>query len=99
MIQPPGDVDPMQHQPAPTVPLVVPDLGLSSQPIVLSLWLVPQGQRVLAGDRVAELAAGVATIDLAAPVAGRCLRQLVDEDTAVLPGTVLAEFLAEDDAP
>lgn len=89
----------MQHQPAATVPLVVPDLGLGSQPILLSLWLVPQGRRVLAGDRVVELAAGVATIDLSAPVAGRCLRQLVDEDTTVLPGTVLAEFLAEDNEP
>ncbi|MGA1617290.1 MAG: biotin attachment protein [Planctomycetia bacterium] len=87
----------MQQQPPATVPLIVPDLGLGSQPILLSLWLVPQGRRVLAGDRVVELAAGVATIDLAAPVAGRCLRQLVDEDTTVLPGTVLAEFLAEDD--
>ena len=86
----------MQQLPA-TVPLIVPDLGLGSQPILLSLWLVPQGRRVLAGDRVVELAAGVATIDLAAPVAGRCLRQLVYEDTTVLPGTVLAEFLAEDD--
>ena len=89
----------MQQQPAATVPLVVPDLGLGSQPILLSLWLVPQGQRVLAGDRVVELAAGVVTIDLSAPTAGRCLRQLVDEDTTVLPGTVLAEFLAEDDEP
>lgn len=89
----------MQQQPAATVPLVVPDLGLGSQPILLSLWLVPQGRRVLAGDRVVELAAGAVTIDLAAPVAGRCLRQLVDEDTVVLPGTVLAEFLAEDDEP
>jgi len=88
----------MQQPPA-TVPLVVPDLGLGSQPILLSLWLVPQGRRVLAGDRVVELATGAATIDLAAPVAGRCLRQLVDEDTTVVPGVVLAEFLAEDDEP
>ena len=89
----------MPHPSASTVPLVVPDLGLGSQPIMLSLWLVPQGRRVLAGDRVVELAAGAATIDLSAPVAGRCLRQLIDEDTAVLPGTVLAEFLAEDPEP
>ena len=81
-----------------TVPLTVPDLGLAGVPIMLSLWLVPQGKRVLEGDRVAELAAGGVTLDLSAPVAGRCLRQLVDEDTLVVPGTVLAEFLAEDEA-
>jgi len=83
---------------ASTVPLVVPELGLGSLPIVLSLWLIPAGREVLAGDRVVELAAGGVTVDLPAPVAGRCLRQLVDEDTVVLPGTVLAEFSAPEAA-
>lgn len=83
--------------PAEPVPLVVPDLGLGGLRMVLSLWLIPQGRRVLEGDRVVELAAGGVTVDLPAPVAGRCLRQLVDEDADVVPGMVLAEFLAEDD--
>lgn len=81
-----------------TVSLTVPDLGLVGVPIMLSLWLVPQGRHVLEGDRVAELAAGGVTVDLSAPIAGRCLRQLIDEDTLVVPGTLLAEFLAEDPA-
>jgi pyruvate/2-oxoglutarate dehydrogenase complex dihydrolipoamide acyltransferase (E2) component len=81
-----------------TIPLTVPDLGLAGVPVMLSLWLVPQGRRVLEGDRVAELVAGGVTVDLSAPVAGRCLRQLVDEDTVVVPGAVLAEFRAEDSA-
>jgi pyruvate/2-oxoglutarate dehydrogenase complex dihydrolipoamide acyltransferase (E2) component len=47
---------------------------------------------VLEGDRVAELLSGGATIDLEAPVTGRLVRQLVDEDAAVTPGMAIAEF-------
>ena len=73
------------------VPLVVPDLTLEG-PLRVSLWLVPRGATVLAGDRIVELLAGAATIDLEAPVAGRLVRQFVDEDDTVGPGTVLAEI-------
>jgi pyruvate/2-oxoglutarate dehydrogenase complex dihydrolipoamide acyltransferase (E2) component len=73
------------------VPLVVPDLTLEG-PVKVSLWLVPRGATVLAGDRVVELLAGAATIDLEAPLAGRLVRQLIDEDDVVGPGTVLAEI-------
>ena len=44
------------HNPVTLVPIVVPDLGLGETPVVLSLWLVPQGSNVLEGDRVVELA-------------------------------------------
>lgn len=73
------------------MPLVVPDLMLEG-PVRVSLWLVRRGATVLAGDRIVELLAGAATIDLEAPVAGRLVRQLVDEDDVVSPGTVLAEI-------
>ena len=78
------------------VPIIVPDLGLGETPVVLSLWLVPQGSNVLEGDRVVELATNPATVDLLAPVAGQCVRQFVDEDTIVFPGMVIAEILPED---
>ena len=84
------------HNPVTTVPIVVPDLGLGETPLVLSLWLVPQGSNVLEGDRVVELATNPATVDLLAPVAGECVRQFVDEDTIVFPGMVVAEILPED---
>jgi pyruvate/2-oxoglutarate dehydrogenase complex dihydrolipoamide acyltransferase (E2) component len=71
-------------------PLVVPDLGLDG--LALSLWLVPPGAAVLEGDRVAELVGGGATIDLVAPLEGRLVAWLVDEDDPVTAGTVLAEF-------
>ena len=78
------------------VPIVVPDLGLGETPVILSLWLVPQGSNVLEGGRVVELVTNPATVDLLAPVAGRCIRQFVDEDTRVFPGMVIAEILPED---
>ena len=87
----------MQSYNQPTVvPIIVPDLGLGETPVILSLWLVPQGSNVLEGDRVVELATNPATVDLLAPVAGQCVRQFVDEDTIVFPGMVIAEILPED---
>jgi pyruvate/2-oxoglutarate dehydrogenase complex dihydrolipoamide acyltransferase (E2) component len=73
------------------IPLVVPDLTFEG-PVKVSLWLVPRGATVGAGDRIVELLAGAATVDLEAPVAGRLARQFVDEDDTVGPGTVLAEI-------
>ena len=77
---------------ATVVPIIVPDLGLGETPVILSLWLVPQGSNVLEGDRVVELATNPATVDLLAPVAGQCVRQFVDEDTIVFPGWSLPKY-------
>ncbi len=63
-------------------------------PVRVSLWLVPEGAEVLEGDRVVELLAGGAIIDLESPVAGRLVAQLADEDEVVTPGMVIAEFEA-----
>jgi len=75
-------------------PLAVPDCGLVGCRLRLSLWLVPEGAPVREGDRVVELLAGGATIDLEAPVAGRLVTQLAEEDEEVSPGRVIAEFEA-----
>ena len=76
--------------------LVVPDIGAAGGTIVLSLWLVPEGAAVMEGDRVAELAWGGATVDLEAPVTGRLVRQLVDEDARVVAGMTIAEFMPQE---
>ena len=78
--------------PSPRQRLTVPEFGIGDVPLTLSLWLVPLGATVAAGDRVAELAAGGVTIDLEAPVAGRLVDQFVEEDEAVATGTVIAVF-------
>jgi pyruvate/2-oxoglutarate dehydrogenase complex dihydrolipoamide acyltransferase (E2) component len=82
----------MAHAPAPRRQLVVPEFGIGGLPLTLSLWLVPPGTTVAAGDRVAELAAGGVTIDLEAPVSGRLVKQFVDEDDVVAAGAAIAEF-------
>ena len=84
----------MDRAPPPSPKLVVPDLGMPGAALTLSLWLVAEGAEVLEGDRVAELLCGAATIDLEAPVTGRLVRHLVDEDAAVVPGTAIAAFEA-----
>jgi pyruvate/2-oxoglutarate dehydrogenase complex dihydrolipoamide acyltransferase (E2) component len=72
----------------------VPECGVLGLPLRVSLWLVPEGAEVLEGDRVVELLAGGATIDLESPVGGRLLTYLADEDDVVMPGMVIAEFEA-----
>jgi len=75
------------------VRLMVPDVGTTAA-VSVSLWLVPEGAAVLAGDRVLELVAGGATVDLEAPIDGRLVAHLVDEDQPVSVGMVVAEFEA-----
>ena len=75
--------------------LVVPEFGLDV-PLAVALWLVPEGAEFIEGDRVVQLVAGGATIDLEAPVSGRLVTWLVEEDEAVTAGTVLAEFEVAD---
>lgn len=75
-------------------PLAVPECGVIGMPLRLSLWLVPEGADVVEGDRVVELLAGGATIDLESPVSGRLVTHLADEDEVVAPGMVIAEFEA-----
>lgn len=70
----------------------MPDLGLAGVPVAVSLWLVPVGAAVDMGDRVVELIAGGATIDLEAPVTGRLVAVLADEDEPVEAGRTIAEF-------
>ena len=72
--------------------LVVPSLGFATGMVSVSVWLVREGAAVLAGDRVVQLVAGAATVDLVAPMTGRLERQLVDEDACVEPGDTLALF-------
>jgi pyruvate/2-oxoglutarate dehydrogenase complex dihydrolipoamide acyltransferase (E2) component len=84
----------MPPDPRPLETLVVPDLGVAGMPVCVSLWLVPEGAEVIEGDRVVELLAGGAIVDLEAPVSGRLVAQLADEDETVVAGTVIAEFEA-----
>jgi pyruvate/2-oxoglutarate dehydrogenase complex dihydrolipoamide acyltransferase (E2) component len=72
--------------------LVVPDLGMPGIPIILTVWLVPLGAHVTEGDRVVELLAGDATVDVAAPLSGVLSERRVREDELVVTGQVLGSI-------
>jgi pyruvate/2-oxoglutarate dehydrogenase complex dihydrolipoamide acyltransferase (E2) component len=69
--------------------LVLPDLGLEAGIVILGTWLVEIPGEVNAGDRVVEILAGDATIDLHAPAGGILIEALVEEDDPLVPGQVL----------
>jgi len=70
--------------------LTLPELGMGDTPIRTSLWLVEPGRRVTQGDRLIEIIAGGATIDLPSPINGRLVELLVDEDEPLVVGQKLA---------
>jgi len=69
--------------------LVLPDLGLSDRPVMLSLWLVEVGAEVTEGDRVVELAADSVTVDLPSPTSGTLVETLAVEDEELAIGQIL----------
>jgi len=70
--------------------IFLPELGIDDQPIRLSLWLARRGSRVSEGEPIVEIAAGVATVDLAAPADGVLVEILAMEDEMIVVGQRLA---------
>lgn len=81
-----------------SVPFVLPDLGLGSEPITASVWYAGSGQSVIEGDRLLEVMVGDATVDLPSPATGILTHRLVAEDQRLEPGQVLG-FVAAAPAP
>ena len=79
----------------PRIELCLPDLGLDDQPITLSGWLTARGARVTAGQGVAEVLAGPATIDIPSPADGVLVKRLVEEDNPISVGQALAIIRTE----
>jgi pyruvate/2-oxoglutarate dehydrogenase complex dihydrolipoamide acyltransferase (E2) component len=75
--------------------LVLPDLGLDQEPVVLSLWLVKKGERVVEGEPVVEVLAGEATVDLPAPADGILAEKLVAAGDPLAVGQRLAVIETE----
>ena len=71
-------------------PIILPELGLPDRPIVLSLWLVKEGARVVADDPVVEVMADGVTVDLPAPADGVLIDKLVSEGELLAVGQRLA---------
>jgi pyruvate/2-oxoglutarate dehydrogenase complex dihydrolipoamide acyltransferase (E2) component len=68
----------------------VPDLGSSRA--TFSLWHVRVGDRVTAGDRVAEVLIPGAVFDVAAPVSGALAERAVQPNDPLTPGQVIGEI-------
>jgi len=72
-----------------SIKLELPELGMGSVPILVGQWLVEAGREVTEGDRLLEIVAGSATVDLPAPASGVLREMLVGEDERVAVGQVL----------
>ncbi len=68
-------------------PITLPDLG--SSPVTFGLWHVGVGERVLEGERVAEVRIRGAVVDLPAPVSGTLSEQFARPADTLHPGQIL----------
>ncbi len=75
--------------------VVLPDLGVADGPVVLSVWLVKVGERVAAGEPVAEVMTGSATVDLPTPADGVLAEKLAAEGEPLAIGQRLAAIECE----
>ena len=74
------------------VPVVLPELGAAA---VLSHWYVRPGDRVFAGDRLAEVLIPGATVDVHAPVTGTLTERLALPPDPVAVGQLLGTIQEE----
>ena len=68
------------------IDIIMPDLGLGSEPVAVSLWLVDVGAVVSRGDRLLEVTADGVTVDIPSPAGGTLRAVFVYEDDRVTPG-------------
>lgn len=79
------------------VPVTLPDLGATGQPMQLSAWFVDVGDEVTLGESLAGILVPGITCDVPAPVSGRVVQIDMDLDDPVRPGDVLAWIESADD--
>lgn len=79
------------------VELRLPNLDLPGVPITACTWHANAGDRVIEGDRLLEVLAGDAIVDLPAPASGKLLERKVQPDDPLTIGQILAIIAAEDD--
>ena len=77
------------------VDLIVPNLGLVDIPVSASVWLKSVGCEVVEGERLLEIVAGDATVDLPAPASGVLVEQRVGEDDQLTDGQVAGVIAVE----
>ena len=65
----------------------MPDFGVDGAKV--SVWFVRLGERLREGERLVEILAGAAAIDVPAPADGILVERLVEIDHPVTPGQTL----------
>ena len=75
--------------------IVVPELGEVSSEITLGAWLKEPGERVEAGEVVAELITEKVNTEIQTPFGGVVEELLVDEGDVVVVGQVIARLAVE----
>lgn len=79
-----------------STPIVLPDLGVGSEPIRVSSWFVNEGEPVEAGDRILELLVAGVTFDVPAPTSGVLAEIHVAMNATVSPRDVVGTIIADD---
>ena len=69
--------------------IISPDLDLGDIPVVVSLWHVRLGAKVMAGDRILELHAGEVVLDVSSPASGTIVEKSIAEEAPVQAGMTL----------
>ena len=77
------------------VELRLPNLELPGVSVSACSWHAQSGQRVIEGDRLLEILAGDATIDLPAPASGVLVERTAEIDQPLETGQVLAVIEVE----
>ena len=77
--------------------IIIPDFGTSADQVRLIKWLKKEGETVKEGDPLCELETDKATTVLESFVEGVLLRQLVEADTEIEIGTVIAYICKEEE--
>ncbi|MBI5759654.1 MAG: biotin attachment protein [Planctomycetales bacterium] len=79
------------------IPVTLPDLGASGQPMRVSAWFVDVGDDVGEGERLLEVLVSGITCDVPTPVAGQVIQIEKDLDDQVSPGDILVWIEPADD--
>jgi pyruvate/2-oxoglutarate dehydrogenase complex dihydrolipoamide acyltransferase (E2) component len=76
--------------------IAVPELDLPGRSITLVGWLVVPGEFVMQGDRVAEIVAGEAAVDLESPATGILVEQLAVAADSLSAGQTIGVVVSRD---
>ncbi|MBN1553580.1 MAG: hypothetical protein JXA11_02460 [Phycisphaerae bacterium] len=68
----------------------VPDLGTTVEEVKLIRWLKQEGDSVKRGEALCEIETDKAAVDLESFAEGVLLKRLIDDDTMVAVGDVIA---------